>query len=71
MFNQFSRNWQLLVLLGILTLVWPGVTLGLLTLFFGAYALGKGLLAFSAALTEMAALRPCRVPIRIRRSFDR
>jgi uncharacterized membrane protein HdeD (DUF308 family) len=71
MFNQLSRNWQLLALLGILTIVWPGVTLYALTLLFGAYILAKGLLGMSATLTDMAALRRCWIPVRIRRPFDR
>jgi uncharacterized membrane protein HdeD (DUF308 family) len=78
MFNQYSRNWQLLVpcaliacLLGVISVAWPGVTLFVLTLLFGAYALGKGLWAIGSALTDTVALRPWRVPIQIRRPFDR
>ena len=78
MFTEMSRNWQLLALcvlaasvLGIIAVVWPGVTLYGLSLLFAAYALAKSLLGISAALTDMAGVRRCWVPIRIRRPFDR
>jgi hypothetical protein len=70
MFNELSRNWQLLALcglaayfLGVISVVWPGIALYVLTLLFGDYALAKGLLGISAALTDMVGVRRCWVPI--------
>lgn len=52
-----SRNWWALVvrgllaiIFGILTFLWPGMTLLVLTLLFGAYALLDGIFAITAAI---------------------
>jgi uncharacterized membrane protein HdeD (DUF308 family) len=75
MFNQLSRNWQLLALcvlsaclLGVIAVVWPGVTLRVLTLLFAAYALAKSSLDISATLTDMVGVQRCWVPISDRSS---
>jgi uncharacterized membrane protein HdeD (DUF308 family) len=52
-----AKNWWSLVLrglaaivLGLITIVWPGITLGALVLLFGAYALIDGLLSLAGAV---------------------
>jgi len=52
-----ARNWWLLVirgvigiLLGVVTFIWPGITLGALVLLFGFYALIDGLLSLAGAV---------------------
>ena len=57
MLEALARNWWLLLLrgvaaiaLGVLMLLWPGVTLVVLVLFCGAYALVDGVLALVAAV---------------------
>ena len=58
MLEALARTWWLLLLLrgvaaialGVLTLLWPGVTLVVLVLFCGAYALADGVLALLAAV---------------------
>ncbi len=61
MLTQFSRNWWLValrgvvaILFGILAFVWPGITITVLVLLFGAYALIDGLFAVFVALTNNA-----------------
>jgi uncharacterized membrane protein HdeD (DUF308 family) len=58
MLHALSRNWWLLLLrgiaaiiFGVLTFVWPGITLLTLVLLYGAYALVDGVLAIVAAIT--------------------
>jgi len=57
MLHALCRNWWLILLRGIaaivfglLTFVWPGVTLLTLVLFYGAFALVDGVLAIAAAV---------------------
>jgi uncharacterized membrane protein HdeD (DUF308 family) len=57
MLNALCRNWWLILLrgiaaivFGVLTFVWPGVTLLTLVLFYGAFALVDGVLALAAAV---------------------
>jgi uncharacterized membrane protein HdeD (DUF308 family) len=57
MLHALARNWWLLllrgicaVLFGVLTFVWPGVTLVTLVLLYGAYALVDGVFALAAAV---------------------
>jgi uncharacterized membrane protein HdeD (DUF308 family) len=57
MLHALARNWWLIllrgvcaVLFGVLTFVWPGVTLVTLVLLYGAYALIDGVLALAAAV---------------------
>jgi uncharacterized membrane protein HdeD (DUF308 family) len=64
MLTQFSRNWWLValrgvvaILFGILAFVWPGITITVLVLLFGAYALVDGLFAVFVALTNNAGER--------------
>lgn len=52
-----AKNWWSLVLrglaaivLGLITIVWPGITLGALVLLFGAYTLIDGLLSLAGAV---------------------
>lgn len=58
MLHALARNWWLLllrgicaILFGVLTFVWPGVTLLTLVLLYGAFALADGALALAAAIT--------------------
>jgi uncharacterized membrane protein HdeD (DUF308 family) len=55
-----ARNWWLFLLRGIaavafgmLSLVWPGISLYVLTVLFGAYALVDGVFALAAAISGM------------------
>jgi uncharacterized membrane protein HdeD (DUF308 family) len=55
--HALAKNWWLLLLrgvaaivFGILTFVWPGITLLTLVLFYGAFALVDGVLAIAAAI---------------------
>ena len=57
MLDALCKNWWLLLLRGIaaivfgmLTFVWPGITLLTLVLFYGAFALVDGVLAVAAAV---------------------
>jgi uncharacterized membrane protein HdeD (DUF308 family) len=57
MLHALARNWWLIllrgvcaILFGVLTFVWPGVTLLTLVLLYGAYAFVDGVLALWAAL---------------------
>jgi len=52
-----ARNWWLFLLrgiaalaFGILSLIWPGISLYILTILFGAYALADGAFALAAAI---------------------
>ena len=63
MLDALARNWWLIllrgicaVIFGVLTFVWPGITLLTLIAFYGAFALIDGALAIWAAITggEMA-----------------
>src|SRR5262245_63404235 len=56
--HALARNWWLILLrgicamvFGVLTFIWPGVTLLTLVLFYGAFALADGIFALSAAVT--------------------
>ena len=64
MLHELCKNWWLLLLRGIagitfglLTFVWPGMTLLTLVLFYGAFALVDGLLAIAAAVMGGAPAR--------------
>lgn len=55
--HALAKNWWLLLLrgiaaivFGVLTFVWPGITLLTLVLFYGAFALVDGVLAIAAAI---------------------
>jgi uncharacterized membrane protein HdeD (DUF308 family) len=57
MLHGLARNWWLILLrgicavvFGVLTFVWPGVTLITLVLLYGAFALVDGVLALAAAI---------------------
>jgi uncharacterized membrane protein HdeD (DUF308 family) len=57
MVHALARNWWLMllrgicaVIFGVLTFVWPGVTLITLVLFYGAFALVDGVLSLAAAI---------------------
>lgn len=57
MLHALAENWWLLllrglcaILFGVLTFVWPGLTLVTLVLFYGAFALVDGVLAIIAAI---------------------
>ena len=57
MLHALARNWWLILLrgicaiiFGVLTFIWPGVTLVTLVLFYGAFALVDGVLALVAAI---------------------
>jgi uncharacterized membrane protein HdeD (DUF308 family) len=57
MLHALSKNWWLLLLrgiaaivFGVLTFVWPGITLLTLVLFYGVFALIDGVLAIAAAV---------------------
>ena len=52
-----ARNWWLFLLrgvaaliFGVMSLVWPGISLATLILFFGAYVLVDGIFALAAAI---------------------
>lgn len=58
MLHALARNWWLILLrgicamvFGVLTFIWPGVTLLTLVLLYGAFALADGIFALSAAVT--------------------
>ncbi|WP_274627514.1 HdeD family acid-resistance protein [Arvimicrobium flavum] len=58
MLHALARNWWLLmlrgicaVLFGVLTFVWPGITLITLVLLYGAYAFADGVFSLFAAIT--------------------
>lgn len=58
MLHGLGRNWWLILLkgvcaiiFGVLTFVWPGVTLLTLVLLYGAYAFVDGVLSLAAAVT--------------------
>jgi len=58
MLHALCKNWWLLllrgiaaILFGLLTFVWPGMTLLTLVMFYGAFALIDGVLAIAAAVT--------------------
>jgi uncharacterized membrane protein HdeD (DUF308 family) len=58
MLHALAKNWWLILLrgicaiiFGVLTFVWPGVTLLTLVLLYGAFALVDGVLAIIAAIT--------------------
>jgi uncharacterized membrane protein HdeD (DUF308 family) len=55
--HTLAKNWWLLllrgicaILFGVLTFVWPGITLLTLVLLYGAYALVDGVLALAEAV---------------------
>src|SRR6516162_1041 len=55
--NALAKHWWLLllrgicaILFGVLTFVWPGITLLTLVLLYGAYALADGVLALAEAI---------------------
>ena len=55
--HALAKNWWLLlirglcaIVFGILTFVWPGITLLTLVLFYGAFVLADGILAIAAAI---------------------
>jgi uncharacterized membrane protein HdeD (DUF308 family) len=63
--HALARNWGLLllrglcaILFGVLTFLWPGVTLITLVLMYGAYALVDGVLAIAAAIMGNAPTAP-------------
>lgn len=65
MLHALARNWWLLLLRGIasivfglLAFVWPGLTLVTLVLFYGAFALVDGVIALVAAFTGGAKPAP-------------
>jgi uncharacterized membrane protein HdeD (DUF308 family) len=58
MLHALTRNWWLIllrglcaILFGVLTFIWPGVTLFTLVLLYGAFALADGIFALAAAIT--------------------
>ncbi len=58
MLHALAKNWWLVmlrgvcaVLFGILTFIWPGITLATLVLLYGAFALVDGVLALISAIT--------------------
>jgi uncharacterized membrane protein HdeD (DUF308 family) len=58
MLHALAKNWWLIllrgvcaILFGVLTFVWPGVTLVSLVLLFGAFAFADGVFALGAAIT--------------------
>jgi uncharacterized membrane protein HdeD (DUF308 family) len=58
MLPALARNWWLVllrgicaILFGVLTFIWPGVTLATLVLLYGAYALADGVIALIAAVS--------------------
>jgi uncharacterized membrane protein HdeD (DUF308 family) len=55
--SSLAQNWWMLLLrgiaaiiFGVLTFVWPGITLLSLTILWGAYAISDGIFAFGAAI---------------------
>lgn len=59
--DALSRNWWLIllrgilaVIFGVLTFVWPGLTLVTLVIFYGVFALMDGIFALVAAVTKGA-----------------
>jgi uncharacterized membrane protein HdeD (DUF308 family) len=57
MLHELAKNWWLILLrgicaiiFGVLTFVWPGVTLVTLVLLYGAFALADGIFALGAAI---------------------
>jgi uncharacterized membrane protein HdeD (DUF308 family) len=59
--HALAKNWWMLLLrgviaivLGVLTFIWPGVTLLTLVIFYGAFALADGVLAIAAAVMGRA-----------------
>src|SRR5262245_44462330 len=57
--NQITRNWWLIllrgiasILFGILAFAWPSATILALTLLFGAFALTDGILSLVAAISS-------------------
>src|SRR5258707_2063949 len=63
--HTLAKNWWLLllrgicaILFGILTFVWPGITLLTLVLLYGAYALVDGVLALAEAVMGGAPAPP-------------
>ena len=58
MLHALARNWWLILLrgvcaivFGVLTFIWPGVTLFTLVLLYGAFALADGIFSLAAAIT--------------------
>ena len=58
MLHALAKNWWILlikgvcaIIFGVLTFIWPGVTLVTLVLLYGAFALADGVLAIAAAIT--------------------
>jgi len=58
MLHALARNWWLIllrgicaILFGVLTFIWPGVTLLTLVLLYGAFAFADGIFALAAAIT--------------------
>jgi uncharacterized membrane protein HdeD (DUF308 family) len=58
MLEPLARNWWLIllrgalsILFGVLTLVWPGLTLFTLIIFYGVFALFDGFFSLAAAIT--------------------
>lgn len=58
MLHALTKNWWLIllrgicaILFGVLTFIWPGVTLFTLVLLYGAFALADGIFALAAAIT--------------------
>jgi uncharacterized membrane protein HdeD (DUF308 family) len=67
-----AGNWKTIalqgliaVLFGIVTLVWPGLTIGALVLLFGAYAIVDGVFALAAAVTNAPEARDHRAMLAI------
>lgn len=59
MLERFARNWWILalegavaVIFGIVTLLWPGLTLATLILLFGGFVLVDGILSVFAGIGE-------------------
>jgi uncharacterized membrane protein HdeD (DUF308 family) len=59
MMAAISRNWWMLlisglaaIVFGILTFIYPGITLGILVAFYGAYALVDGIFTIIAAINQ-------------------
>ena len=58
MLHALAKNWWLVmlrgacaILFGVLTFIWPGITLFTLVLLYGAFALVDGVLALISAIT--------------------
>jgi uncharacterized membrane protein HdeD (DUF308 family) len=65
MLHALARNWWLIllrgicaILFGVLTFIWPGVTLFTLVLLYGAFALADGVFALTAAITGNTTTTP-------------